>query len=167
MTRKEKRNQEIIRLRNQGTKLEEIGARYGITRQRVQQIVGPTREKLRDQMEQKLLDYYHKTGGCTADEMSKVLGISGSYASKLYIELALIGGPLNTRLASQGKRRCNMCGDIKPLDDFIRDRGHWTGRGKRCLVCNAEYVREWNRRKRTTSAPRSEVSPTNLAEPGH
>lgn len=38
----EKRKMQMLRLRQRGLTLRAIGQRYGVTRQRVQQILGPT-----------------------------------------------------------------------------------------------------------------------------
>lgn len=57
-------------------------------------------------------------------------------------------------------RRCNICNENKPLDEFVRDKSKKFGRGYRCFSCNrtqcnAAYIpkkKKWNRNwKRPTS----------------
>lgn len=39
---------------------------------------------------------------------------------------------------------CSKCGEIKPLEEFEKDRRRPSGRGSRCLVCfNKKYKREY------------------------
>jgi hypothetical protein len=40
-------------------------------------------------------------------------------------------------------KRCGRCGEVKPLDDFHRFKGHSSGRQAYCRTCAAESNREW------------------------
>lgn len=42
-----------------------------------------------------------------------------------------------------GEKRCSMCGETKPLDEFHRSRGQKDGRHSRCKPCNKQAVAEW------------------------
>lgn len=42
-----------------------------------------------------------------------------------------------------GYKRCSMCGESKPLEDFYRDRREATGRSSRCKPCAKAYARAW------------------------
>lgn len=49
---------------------------------------------------------------------------------------------------------CTGCGEVKPLDDYYRDRNRPDGRNPRCKTCAAEYQRRYyeeNRDKKLES----------------
>ena len=45
-------------------------------------------------------------------------------------------------------QRCSMCGEVKPLDAFNRDRSKPLGRQSRCRACQREYHRAWREANR-------------------
>lgn len=45
-------------------------------------------------------------------------------------------------------RRCNVCGEYKELDCFIRDNRREDGRGFMCKKCRNDYEQERKRKKR-------------------
>lgn len=42
-------------------------------------------------------------------------------------------------------KRCGVCGEAKPLDEFHRNRSRSDGRQTACKVCNIERNRRWYR----------------------
>jgi transposase-like protein len=44
--------------------------------------------------------------------------------------------------------RCCICGERKPLDQFLRDHTKKSGRGYRCYDCNRKYQAQRNARVR-------------------
>ncbi len=40
-------------------------------------------------------------------------------------------------------KRCGMCGEVKPLEEFHRDRRRKDGRQNRCKPCNIAINRRW------------------------
>ncbi|WBB94107.1 endonuclease domain-containing protein [Verrucosispora sp. WMMC514] len=38
---------------------------------------------------------------------------------------------------------CRTCGEVKPLDMFMKDRSRPTGRRHKCKACAAKYYRSW------------------------
>ena len=43
------------------------------------------------------------------------------------------------------EKRCGVCGEVKPLDDFHRNRSARDGRQNRCKPCNIELNKRWYR----------------------
>jgi hypothetical protein len=43
-------------------------------------------------------------------------------------------------------KRCNRCGDVKPLDAFYRAAGMKDGHRGDCIECNKQAHREWHRK---------------------
>lgn len=50
------------------------------------------------------------------------------------------------RLRAQGLKRCPGCDQVKPLEDFAKDKHRKDGRKSQCKACEAEY-REANRER--------------------
>ena len=48
----------------------------------------------------------------------------------------------NRVLFEQGLIKCNVCKEIKPLDDFCNNLGNWHGKQCRCKPCNAIQHRQ-------------------------
>ncbi len=48
----------------------------------------------------------------------------------------------NRSLFEQGLKKCYLCNEIKPLDDFGNDNTNWTGKMSRCKSCNAIQYRQ-------------------------
>lgn len=56
------------------------------------------------------------------------------------------GKPVPRLLDESGNitaKRCNDCGEYKPLDEFAKASGTKDKRAARCLVCDREKVRQW------------------------
>ena len=51
------------------------------------------------------------------------------------------------RLRAQGLKKCHDCGQVKPLENFDRNKGRKDGRNYRCKACQVEYY-EANREQR-------------------
>lgn len=51
-------------------------------------------------------------------------------------------------------KKCNRCGKIKPLDEFVKDSRKPNGRGSSCTSCRGEYLREWNKLPHAKKAKR-------------
>jgi hypothetical protein len=43
------------------------------------------------------------------------------------------------------RKRCSMCGEWKPLEDFHRNRSHRDGRQNMCRPCNIARNQRWSR----------------------
>ena len=56
--------------------------------------------------------------------------------------------PETERLRAHGLRKCTECGQIKPLEDFAKDKRNRDGRDSRCKACHAESTRLWRRANR-------------------
>jgi len=54
----------------------------------------------------------------------------------------------NKSLFEQGLIKCNVCKDIKPLDDFHVDQGKWHRKMTRCKPCGKIQTRQKGDRKR-------------------
>ena len=52
------------------------------------------------------------------------------------------------RLRPYGLRKCAECGQVKPLEEFAKDKRSKDGRAPRCRACHAEYIRQWRRANR-------------------
>ena len=52
------------------------------------------------------------------------------------------------RLRPYGLRKCTECGQIKPLEDFAKNKHNSDGRDSRCKACHAESARQWRRANR-------------------
>lgn len=52
-------------------------------------------------------------------------------------------------------RKCNRCGEVKPLDDFPLRSGAYRGHGYHCKPCHAEQARE--RRKYIPASDKAEA----------
>ena len=49
-------------------------------------------------------------------------------------------------LASQGKKKCLYCGEIKPFESFHKSKANTTtGRHGRCIQCMRNYMHEYNK----------------------
>lgn len=42
-------------------------------------------------------------------------------------------------------KRCNICGEVKPLDDFHKSSSRKDGRQGRCKACNIHVARAWRK----------------------
>jgi len=42
-----------------------------------------------------------------------------------------------------GMKRCSKCGEVKPLEEFHRDRSKKQGRRSRCRECERQYERAY------------------------
>lgn len=49
---------------------------------------------------------------------------------------------LDDREQRQLSKRCTQCGEVRPLEEFPRDKSKRDGRKSRCRVCNAKHDRE-------------------------
>lgn len=45
-------------------------------------------------------------------------------------------------------KACTRCGQIRPLDEFEKDKRHKDGRGSRCRVCIRKHVSDWAKANR-------------------
>lgn len=45
--------------------------------------------------------------------------------------------------AAEGKKRCGRCGEVKPLDQFHRNRRNKDGTNNRCRPCAIAATKEW------------------------
>lgn len=45
-------------------------------------------------------------------------------------------------------KRCTGCGEVKPLDDYYRNRAKPDGRRSECKTCTAEAARRWREENR-------------------
>ena len=54
----------------------------------------------------------------------------------------------NRVLFEQGLIKCNMCKEIKPLDDFCSNSGNWHGKMSRCKPCNLIHNQQREDRRR-------------------
>uniref|UniRef100_A0A6M3KJ20 Uncharacterized protein n=1 Tax=viral metagenome TaxID=1070528 RepID=A0A6M3KJ20_9ZZZZ len=41
-------------------------------------------------------------------------------------------------------KTCTRCGEVKPFEQFHRNKGAKDGRCSRCALCDKEYSRQWN-----------------------
>ena len=41
------------------------------------------------------------------------------------------------------KKKFGRCGELKPLEEFYRFKGHSSGRQAWCITCTAEHNKEW------------------------
>jgi len=75
------REKDIVSLRRKGMTLEEVGDFYGITRERVRQIINRTNRKqdhIMNRYEQNLLKMYRKLNDLTLEDLGDLLGMSSS-----------------------------------------------------------------------------------------
>lgn len=52
------------------------------------------------------------------------------------------------RLRAQGLKKCFDCDQVKPLEEFYKDKGTKDGRQNQCKACHAEYKRQWHEANR-------------------
>lgn len=46
-------------------------------------------------------------------------------------------------LGSLDLRRCQTCDEVKPLQDFVKDKGSWDGHHTKCRPCMKAYKRDY------------------------
>jgi len=113
------RNAVIVSLYKAGNTLESCGDRFGLTRERVRQII--------------------KAAGVLPDEGGKKKGLPERRAQE---------ARRREEIAARKEfalhfRHCGACGETKPLEEFARHKRLPQGRQYRCKECNREKTRNW------------------------
>lgn len=111
------RNATIAAMFKSGKTLEECGQAFGITRERCRQIL-------------KRLGVSRTDGG---------VHVRAAPARQAAAERKAAVAEKQARGAIE--RRCHMCKEVKPLEDFLRSKNLPHGRGYCCKPCKASYAR--------------------------
>lgn len=133
------RNAEIIKLRQEGLGLQEIGERFGISRERVRQICGSPTESVREVRtrlrRQKVVELLEQKKSVRT--ISLELGENPAIIYSDIFKLGLKPVSIVEERFVRGVRRCYRCHENKPLDQFT------PGNPETCRVCAYRVTLKW------------------------
>ena len=49
-------------------------------------------------------------------------------------------------LFNEGKKKCSVCSEVKPLEEFHNHANHWTKKNKRCKPCQNSNAKAYRKR---------------------
>jgi hypothetical protein len=145
-------------LYREGKTLADVGAAFGISRQRVQQLFddhdipryAPGRTRiLTPEQEAGLLQCYRD--GATMQEAGDAYGVSNSVVQRILREAdepACRSYRIYPWQPDATEKHCTRCHTLKPLDMFPKVSHTLDGRQSHCKACYAAKTREWTAKHR-------------------
>lgn len=153
------RLEDMLEMRNQGMSLQTIGDKYGITRERVRQLVGPAKKPVHSGFEthEAYLLYSRFIaslfeGGDGFKDIRELTGIYNSTLRKMAIDGGYVFPKRNSELIEEGLRRCCRCHIVKPLKDFGKDSKSKSGLSRSCRTCNSSNTRAYYQKRKAPKA---------------